>query len=102
MTPSRQVPGAADQDHQGFTEIEVGLIKKKNAGYLKTIKDSGTEVIELTPEEFKEFKDAVSPVYDWFVKNVPDGQNYLDLAKTNISRGAAFAAPRFPGLPCNC
>lgn len=61
--------------------IEVGLINKQNAEYLATIKNYGTQVIELTPAQFAQFKSAVAPVYDWFVKNIPDGQKYLDLAK---------------------
>ena len=28
-----------------------------------------------------EFRNAFAPAYDWFVKNVEDGQKYLDLAK---------------------
>jgi len=61
--------------------FEVDLINKQNADYLATIKGAGTTVIDITPAEFAQFKAAVAPVYDWFVKNIADGQKYLDLAR---------------------
>ncbi len=60
---------------------QLGLIEERDAGFLKTIKDAGVNVTELTPEERAAFQHAMQPVYDWFVANVENGRKYLDLVR---------------------
>lgn len=62
-------------------KVEVELANNEQKKYLKTIKDSGTKVIELTPEQSDAFREAVTPVYNWFSNNVENGQKYIDLAR---------------------
>ncbi len=60
---------------------QLSLIEERDAGFLKTIKDAGVQVTDLTPEEHDAFQKAMQPVYEWFVANVENGKKYLDLAR---------------------
>jgi C4-dicarboxylate-binding protein DctP len=63
------------------SKYEREILAQENDGYLKTIKDSGTEVIELSPQVVQEFQAKMPPVYDWFVNNVEGGKAYLDMIR---------------------
>jgi len=58
---------------------QLGLIEKRDAGYLDTIKKAGVQVNELTPQQTADFQKALEPVYAWFRKNVSGGSKYLDM-----------------------
>lgn len=58
---------------------ELGLIEKRDQGFLDTITKSGVEVSTLTPEQTKEFQNALQPVYTWFRNNVEGSAHYLDM-----------------------
>jgi C4-dicarboxylate-binding protein DctP len=62
-------------------ELERRLIDEENQVYLATIKKSGTEVNDISPEQMKEFQRRVQPVYDWFVENIDGGKKYLDMVR---------------------
>ncbi|MBW2148741.1 MAG: TRAP transporter substrate-binding protein [Deltaproteobacteria bacterium] len=59
-----------------------GLIQKREKGFKEKIRKAGVKIIELTPEQRQAFQKAVEPVYDWFVKNVPEGKPYLDMVRS--------------------
>ena len=61
--------------------FERNLVKEREKGYLETIKKAGVQVYELSPEERTAFRKAVEPVYEWFVKNVPEGKTYLEMTR---------------------
>ena len=62
-------------------KYERDILAKENAGYLETIKKSGTNVIPVSAETAKEFQSKVQPVYDWFIKNIEGGKMYLDMIR---------------------
>lgn len=62
--------------------MERKMIGAEDQSFLETIKKSNTEVIELDPNQIKEFQQKVQPVYEWFVQNIDGGKKYLDMVKT--------------------
>lgn len=58
-------------------EYQLGLIEKRDQGFLETIKSAGVEVSSLTPDQTANFQKALAPVYDWFRKNIEGGDAYL-------------------------
>lgn len=56
---------------------ERGLVAEEEDGYLQTIRDSGTSVIELSEAERQKMKDATADVYD-VAKDIV-GEELLDL-----------------------
>lgn len=56
---------------------ERGLVAEEEEGYLQTIRDSGTSVIELSEAERQKMKDATTGVYD-VAKDIV-GEELLDL-----------------------
>jgi hypothetical protein len=36
-----------------------------------------------TPEELEKFKEAMAPVYEWWLSKVPEGKKYIEFAKTH-------------------
>jgi tripartite ATP-independent transporter DctP family solute receptor len=54
---------------------------RREAGYITTIKDSGTKVTTLTPEQLTQFQNATRPVHDKFA-----GQIGKDLLNTFYSQ----------------
>lgn len=63
------------------------LMEEYNAGYLKTIEESGTEVYTLSEEETAAFKEAVQPVYEEFRDTI--GGDLLDRAVAKAEELAA-------------
>lgn len=57
-------------------------LEKQEKEYLDLIKKSGTEVIELTPEQRDKFIEKTKPVYDWFEKTYDSGKELIDMAKS--------------------
>ncbi len=49
---------------------------------VKQLSDGGMEVSKLPPSELAKFREAMAPVYSWWLeKEVPDGQKYLDFVE---------------------
>lgn len=53
-----------------FTAFEREDTARREAGYLKTIKASGTNISTLTPQELSKFQDATRSVHDMFADNI--------------------------------
>ncbi|MFH2057380.1 MAG: TRAP transporter substrate-binding protein DctP [Pseudomonadota bacterium] len=45
---------------------------------IKTFEEQGIKVHISSQKEKEAFKKAMAPVYDWWLKQVPDGQKYID------------------------
>lgn len=55
--------------------------KKQDAASVKTFKDAGVEIKNMTQEEFAQWREiAKSSSYKAFVEQTPDGQKLLDMA----------------------
>ncbi len=55
--------------------------KKQDAASVKTFKDAGVEIKNMSPEDFQKWRDiAKSSSYKTFVEQTPDGQKLLDMA----------------------
>lgn len=67
-----------------FTPLEREETARREAGYLQTIKDSGTNVSELNSEQLKEFQDATRSVHDKFSEEI--GEDLLDAFYQEISK----------------
>lgn len=63
------------------------LTVEAEAGYIQTIKDAGTEVYELTPEEAATLTEAVKPVYDEFRDAI--GGDLIDLTRQLVEKYSA-------------
>ena len=59
-----------------FTAFERDDTARREAGYLDTIKSSGTKVSSLTPQELIKFQDATRPVHNKFSETI--GKNLLE------------------------
>ena len=46
-------------------------------------KEKGVKVHIATPEELAKFKEAMAPVYEWWLSKVPEGKKYIEFAKTH-------------------
>ena len=46
-------------------------------------KEKGVNVHVLSAEELAKFKEAVAPVYDWWLEKVPEGKELIDFAMQN-------------------
>lgn len=62
-------------------DFHKGLIDETNGKYLQDIKDFGTQIYVLTPEEKEAFKKASTPAYDEFKKLVPSGAELIEKAQ---------------------
>ncbi len=60
-------------------EYQLGLIEKRDQGFLETIKNAGVEVNTLTPKQRASFQKALTPVYHWFRENIDGGSTYLKM-----------------------
>jgi C4-dicarboxylate-binding protein DctP len=67
-----------------FTPLEREETARREAGYLQTIRDSGTNVSELNAEQLKEFQDATRSVHDKFSEQI--GKDLLDAFYQEISK----------------
>lgn len=59
-----------------FTPFEREETARREAGYLQTIKDSGTTVSELSADQLKEFQKATQSVHDMFADKI--GKELID------------------------
>lgn len=51
---------------------------------VKKLKDGGMDVHKLSAEEVNKFREAMKPVYEWWLKEqVKDGQKYLDFVESH-------------------
>lgn len=80
----QEVVKQAGLDASEFCRVKMNAA---NDDYLKTIKDYGVEVYELSPEERQAFKDACSSVYDDYRDVI--GGDLLDRAVAQASELAA-------------
>ncbi len=67
-----------------MTSFEREETARREAGYVKTIKDSGTTVTELTPEQIAKFQAATRSVHDKFAGDI--GQDLLDTFYKEIEK----------------
>ena len=67
-------------------QYERQLTADMENGFIQTIKESGTEVIELTDEERKAFEDATKSVHEKFADSI--GQENLDMVYAKIKECA--------------
>ncbi len=67
-----------------FTAFQREDTVRREAGYLATIKASGTNVTHLTPDELKVFQAATRSVHDMFAGKI--GKELLDMFYTEISK----------------
>lgn len=47
---------------------------------IKKYRDNGVEVYFPTDEELEEFKEVVSPIFDWWTSEVPNGKKYIEFS----------------------
>lgn len=57
---------------------QLDLIEQRDQDFLNTIKDAGVTVETLTPQQKADFQEAMLPVYEWFSKNITDGELFLE------------------------
>jgi len=67
-----------------MTDFEREETARREAGYVKTIKESGTIVTQLSPEQLVKFQDATRPVHKKFSKQI--GQDLLDAFYQEIEK----------------
>jgi tripartite ATP-independent transporter DctP family solute receptor len=64
------------EEARAVTGFEREETARREAGYVKTIKESGTTVTQLTPAQLVKFQEATRPVHKQFAKDI--GQDLLD------------------------
>lgn len=67
-----------------MTSFEREETARREEGYLKTIRESGTIVTRLSPEQLVKFQEATRPVYKKFADQI--GQNLLDAFYQEIKK----------------
>jgi C4-dicarboxylate-binding protein DctP len=67
-----------------MTDFEREETAKREAGYVKTIKESGTTVTELSPEQLAGFQKATRSVHDKFADQI--GKDLLDAFYMEIEK----------------
>ena len=50
---------------------------------LAIYKEKGVEIHVATPEELAQFKEKMTPVYDWWLTKAPDGKKFIEFAEAN-------------------
>ncbi len=60
---------------------QLDLIEKRDQGYLETIENAGVIVTSLSAEQQSQFRQALTPVYDWYKTNVAEGAALLESLK---------------------
>lgn len=60
-----------DDGVQAALKAGSDYIFSKNASYEKSLKELGTTIVELSPEQLKPFRDLVKPVWELLEKNIP-------------------------------
>lgn len=72
----------------GFYQLQQATFaspKRKSIQAYADFVDGGGDLYVPTPEEKAAFKEAASPVYDWFRSNVDDGERVFDAFTSAIS-----------------
>jgi tripartite ATP-independent transporter DctP family solute receptor len=69
---------------RGVTDFEREETARREAGYVKTIKESGTTVTQLTPAQLVKFQEATRPVHKQFSKDI--GEDLLDAFYQEIEK----------------
>ncbi len=60
-----------------------GRVKNYIAQSIKFFEEQGMKVHISSQKEKDAFKKAMAPVYDWWLKQVPDGQKYIDFVNNH-------------------
>ena len=66
-----------------WAEWSFAGVKDTKAKALKIFKEHGMKVHILDDAAFNEFKSRLTSVYDWWIKQVPDGKKYIDFIETH-------------------
>jgi len=69
---------AKKRDHEMMEMVEVFIDEA-----VRLFEQKGVKVHIATPEEKAQFKKAGEPVYDWWLKKVPDGKKYIEFSRTH-------------------
>jgi len=72
------IPAAAEEAR----EYAYKMTDERAAGRIKIIEDSGTKILELSPELYKQMKDAALPIYTEIGKKI--GQQWVDLMQSEV------------------
>jgi len=72
------------EEAKAVTGFEREETARREAGYVKTIKESGTTVTQLTPAQLVKFQEATRPVHKQFAKDI--GQDLLDAFYQEIEK----------------
>ncbi len=82
----------------GFSALQQATFaspkRKSIQAYQDFIKAGGTLYVP-TNEEKNQFKKAADPVYDWFTKNIKDGNKWLNLLKMEAEKAEASVASAY-------
>ncbi len=85
----------------GFAELQQATFaspKRKSIQAYKDFTKAGGELYVLSPEEKAKFAATAAPVYDWFGKNIKDGQKWLDLLKSEAAKAEATVAKDYADI----
>ena len=66
--------------------------KRKSIKAYADFKKGGCNLYVPTPENKAAFKAAAAPVYDWFQKNVKDGEKWISLLSSEATKAEAEVA----------
>ncbi len=66
-----------------WAEWSFAGVKETARKSLKLFKEKGMKINKLDEATFNEFKKRLAPVYEWWLKQVPDGKKYIDFIEKN-------------------
>ena len=66
-----------------WAEWSFAGVKETVRKSLKLFKKEGMKIYKLNDKEFNNFKNRLSSVYEWWLKQVPDGKKYIDFIEKN-------------------
>ncbi len=66
-----------------WAEWSFAAVKESNRKSLKIFKEHGMKINKLDDKTLAEFKKRLSSVYEWWLKQVPDGKKYIDFIEKN-------------------
>ncbi|MEZ5538130.1 MAG: TRAP transporter substrate-binding protein DctP [Thiolinea sp.] len=85
----------------GFAELQQATFaspKRKSIQAYQDFVKAGGELYVPTAEEKAKFAEAASPVYEWFGKNIKDGQKWLDLLKSEAAKAEEVIAADYADI----
>ncbi len=72
-----------DSASEKWAEWSFAGVKDTVSKSLKLFKEHGMKIYTLNDKEFNNFKGRLSAVYEWWLKQVPDGKKYIDFIEKN-------------------